>query len=194
MGDVSRIEGLLGPDPTLEERVVGGGPIWEGRIFSVEHLEVELPDGSRGWRELALNSGGAGVVAIRDGCVCLVRQYRIALRRVTLEIPAGKLAPGEAGATCAARELREETGLRAERLVPLVTTVGAPGFTSEHTEVFLAEGLSAGEAEPDPGELVNVAWVPLADVVDAIGRGVIQDAKTVAGVLAALTRDGGLRC
>ncbi len=168
----------------LTERVCTCNEEWQGRIFSVQTLDVELPDGSHGYREVVRHHGGAAVVAVRDGRVCLVRQYRVAQGRMTLEIPAGKLEPGEAGASCAARELMEETGLVAARLEPLLTTLGSPGFTDEHTEVFLATGLSQGPAAPDEGEFVDAVWLLLADVRAAIRCGCIQDAKTVAGVLA----------
>ena len=172
-------------DPALVERVVGTSHEWEGKIFSVEHLRVELSDGSLDWREIVRHNGGAGVVAVRDGCVCLVRQYRVALGCMTLEIPAGKVDPAERRDVCAARELTEETGLVAERLELLTESYGAPGFTNEHTSVYFAHGISQGEARLDEGEFLNVLWVPVDDAVAAIREGLIQDAKTVEGILAA---------
>lgn len=172
-------------DPALREEVVRRERVWEGRIFSVELLEVELSDGSRDGRELVRHHGGAGVVAVRDGSVCLVRQYRVALGRMTLEIPAGKVDPSEPRDVCAARELTEETGLVAERLELLTESYGAPGFTDEHTSVYFAHGLTQGEASPDEGEFLNVVWVPVDDALEAIRAGLIDDAKTVSGILAA---------
>ena len=153
-------------DPVLAEQVVDTERPWEGKIFSVEHLRVELSDGSLDWREIVRHNGGAGVVAVRDGCVCLVRQYRVALGCMTLEIPAGKVDP-------------------AERLELLTESYGAPGFTNEHTSVYFAHGISQGEARLDEGEFLNVLWVPVDDAVAAIREGLIQDAKTVEGILAA---------
>lgn len=172
-------------DPVLAERVVDTKRPWEGKIFSVEHLRVELSDGSLDWREIVRHNGGAGVVAVRDGRVCLVRQYRVALGCMTLEIPAGKVDPAERRDVCAARELTEETGLVAERLELLTESYGAPGFTNEHTSVYFAHGVSQGEARLDEGEFLNVVWVPVGDAVAAIREGLIQDAKTVEGILAA---------
>lgn len=187
--EMAEVLEALAPDQSLLEEVVSVRQVWQGHIFSVDKLEVELSDGSRGMREIVRHNGGAAVVAIRDRRVCLVRQYRVALGRVTLEIPAGKLEYGEDGAGCAARELYEETGLRAETLEPLVTTLGSPGFTNEHTEVFAARGLSQDAAAPDEGEFVDVVWLPVGTVLSAVRAGVIQDAKTVAGVLAMLSED-----
>ena len=169
----------------LYERVVERTRRWTGRIFSVDTLDVELSDGSRGYREIVNHHGGAGVVAVRDGKVCLVRQYRVALGRMTLEIPAGKIDGDETGATCAARELSEETGLTAEELVPLGVCEGAVGFTDEHTEIFLAKGLSQDEDHPDEGEFVNTVWVGFDEALSAVREGRIRDAKTALGLLLA---------
>lgn len=179
------IRAALEPDPALVERVVSAERPWEGRIFSVEQMDVELADGSHGWRDLVRHHGGAGVVAVMDGRVCLVRQWRVALGRMTLEIPAGKVDGDEPRDVCAARELTEETGLVAERLEHLAESYGAPGFTDEHTSVYLAHGLAQGPARPDEGELVNVVWVPLEDALEAMRAGLLDDAKTVTGILAA---------
>lgn len=183
--DVEGLRAALEPDPALMERVVREERPWSGLIFSVELDEVELADGTRSRRDLVRHHGGAGVVAVRDGRVCLVRQWRVALGRMTLEIPAGKVDPGEDRAACAGRELAEETGLLAERLEPLVESYGSPGFTDEHTSVYLARCLSQGEAHPDAGEFVNVVWVDLDAALEAIRLGLLDDAKTVMGILAA---------
>ena len=156
-----------------------------GGSFSVEHLEVELSDGSHDWREVVRHHGGAGVVAVLDGRVCLVRQYRVALGRMTLEIPAGKVDPSEPRDVCAARELTEETGLIAERLELLTESYGAPRLHQRAHLRLLRHGLTQGEASLDEGEFLNVVWVPLEDALAAIRAGLIDDAKTVSGILAA---------
>lgn len=172
-------------DRRLYERIVKRTQQWQGRIFSVDTLEVELFDGSHGYREIVNHRGGAGVVAVIDGRVCLVRQYRVALGRMTLEIPAGKIDGDETGAACAARELSEETGLAAEELVPLGVAEGSPGFTNEHTEIFLAKGLSLKDGHPDEGEYINTVWVGLDEAIAAVRTGKLRDAKTCLGLLLA---------
>ena len=179
MDGLDRIRGLLLPDESLFERPVRTDREWQGRIFAVEHTQVELPDGSLDWREIVRHHGGAGVLVVRDGLMCLVRQWRIALGRMTLEIPAGKVDAGEEPIVCAARELAEETGLVADRLELVAVSNGAPGFTDEHTTVFVARGVRQGEASPDEGELVNVVWLPVDEVLAAIRAGLLEDAKTV---------------
>ena len=174
------------PCDDLEERVLAEHPRWEGSIFRVAQLDVEQPDGTPGVRDIVWHHGGAGVCAIRDGRMCLVRQWRVALGRMTLEIPAGKIDEGEDPAVCAARELEEETGLTAERLEFVASSAGAPGFTNERTRVFMAHGLSAHPAHPDSDEFVDVLWVPIADVVKAVRLGAIKDAKTIIAAYAAL--------
>ena len=99
--------------------------------------------------------------------------------RMTLEIPAGKLEMGEEPASCAARELAEETGLVADELVPLAVSAGSIGFTNEATRVFLARGLHQSEAHPDEGEFDGVVWLPLEDILAGVRAGLIQDSKTI---------------
>lgn len=178
------IERLLEPDEALLERVATCETTFAGRIFSAQVLDVELADGLHASREIVDHHGGAGVVALKDNKVCLVRQYRVALGQITLEIPAGKLEAGEDSCVCAARELEEETGLVADTLELVASAWGSPGFTNECTRVFVARGLHQGQSHPDEGEFVRCVWLPLDDVVAAIRAGLIRDAKTIVGVFA----------
>ena len=189
---LERIVGLLQDDPTLVERVAEREEMWRNGIFAAERWQAVQPDGQLGERDIVLHNGGAGVCVVRDGKMCLVRQYRVALGRMTLEIPAGKLDAGEDPAVCAARELTEETGLVAERLVPIAVSRSAPGFTNEATRIFYAQGLSQHPASPDPDEFVSVVWIPLDEVVAAIRAGLIEDAKTVISAFfaASITNEG----
>ena len=182
--ELDRIRKLLEPEPRLVEERVSSEVPWEGRIFSVEYAEVRDAFGAVEPRELVHHHGGCGVAAFRDGRLCLVRQYRVALGRMTLEIPAGKVDAGEDFAVCAARELAEETGLVADSLEFVASSAGAPGFNDERTRVFFAHGLREGEAHPDADEYVDVLWLPLEDVLAAIKAGLIEDAKTIVAALA----------
>lgn len=188
MGGAERVRSLLESGASLAEPIRASQTRWEGKIFSAVTLDVDLPDGSRGYREIVRHHGGCGVCAVRDGRICLVRQYRVALGRHTLEIPAGKIDGGEEPAACAARELLEETGLVAESLELVAHSAGSPGFTDESTHIYLAHGLEAHPARPDEGEFVDVLWVDLVDVLDAIAQGVITDSKTIIAALVAANR------
>jgi ADP-ribose pyrophosphatase len=188
---VDVIRELLEDDDRFAERIESSQTRWSGRIFSAHTYDVRLPDGTLGYREIVRHHGGAGVCAVREGRVCLVRQYRVALGRMTLEIPAGKLEEGEDPCACAARELLEETGLVASRLELVARSAGSPGFNDEKTRIFLAHGLEAHPAHPDEGEFVDVAWIPVDDVVRAVHEGLIQDSKTIVAVLVAKERGLG---
>ncbi|MCH4054193.1 MAG: NUDIX hydrolase [Atopobiaceae bacterium] len=174
----------LAPDPALVERPLSERAVWHGSFFDVSHVEVELPNGERKPREIVRHPGGAAVLAVRDGSMCLVRQYRVPQGRVTIEIPAGKRDPGETPAQTAARELEEETGLVASSLEFLASTSGIPGFSDEITRVYFARGLSRGAASLDDDEFVKVVWLPVDDVLQAIRADVVTDVKTVVAVLA----------
>ena len=187
---LARIRELLVDDPSLVETVEEREAKWHNAIFAAEKWEVTQPDGVVGERDIVLHNGGAGVCVVREGRMCLVRQYRVALGRMTLEIPAGKLDLGEDPAVCAARELTEETGLVARRLVPIATSSSAPGFTNEKTRIFYACDVSQHPARPDADEFVDVVWVPLDEVVAAVRAGVIEDAKTVVAALFAQGLEG----
>ena len=112
-----------------------------------------------------------------------MRQYRTALGRVTVEIPAGKLAPGEDPLACAERELKEETGFTAQKMAYLTTIATSAGFADELIHIYMATGLKLAESSPDADEFINVDLVDVGELVDAVLDGRIEDAKTVVGAL-----------
>ena len=171
-------------DADLAERPLTEDVAWTGRIFNVDRLRVELPDGRVAIRDVVRHPGAVAVVALtEDGRICLVRQYRTALGRVTVEIPAGKLAPGEDPLECATRELLEETGMSAEKVAFLTTIATSDGFCDELIHIYMATGLTFSRSDPDADEFINVDLVPLEELVDAVLDGRIEDAKTVVGAL-----------
>ena len=171
-------------DASLAEKPLTEDIAWAGRIFNVDRLRVQLPDGRVAIRDVVRHPGAVAVVALTsDGRICLVRQYRTALSRVTVEIPAGKLAPGEDPLECASRELLEETGMSAEKIAFLTTIATSDGFTDELIHVYMATGLTFTRSNPDADEFINVDLVPLEELVDAVLDGRIEDSKTVVGAL-----------
>lgn len=161
--------------------------IFEGRILTLEVEEVELPNGVTVELELVRHRGAAAVVPVsEDGSVTLVRQYRHAARRTwLLEVPAGKLDPGEDPVGCARRELREEVGLAAQRLEPLGWIWTTPGFSDERIWLFLARNLETVPPAPEVDEVLEVVRMPFDEVVRMALEGTLTDGKTICAVLRA---------
>ena len=172
-------------DVGLHERMLSEDQAWKGKFLDVRSARVELPNGRVTGRDIVRHPGAAAVVALTEsGKIVLVRQYRTAIDRVTVEIPAGKLDPGEDPIECARRELHEETGFTATRMRYLTSIATSPGFCDEIIHIYMATGLTFDGANPDDDEFVNVDLVPLGELIDAVLDGKIEDAKTVVGALA----------
>lgn len=174
-------------EQALTETYLNGEVVFPGKIIRVEHWQVQLPNGQQALREVACHPGASAVVALDDeDRLILVRQHRIAVGRLTMEIPAGKLDSAEEDPfLCAQRELSEETGLHAahwEKLICLETT---PGFCNERIHIYLATGLSQGDVHPDEDEFVDTFRMPLSDAIARVMDGSIRDAKTALGILMA---------
>lgn len=177
-------EGFRAPEDGLSEEVLDSRPVWHGAFLTAEDVTVRLPNGKVAQRDVLRHPGAVAVIALTaDGKVVLVHQYRTALEQVTLEIPAGKLDPGEDPQVAAARELVEETGYTAARMAYLGSIAMAPGYSDEVVHLYMAMGLSFVGACPDEDEFVHVDLVDLDDMVDQVLDGKIVDSKTVVGVL-----------
>jgi ADP-ribose pyrophosphatase len=171
-------------------RRVGERPVYEGRIWRVDVVEVEGPDG-RFERDLVRSRGAVGVVPVLfdpEGVasVVLVRQYRAALDHDLLEIPAGlRDVEGEDPEATARRELVEEVGLAASRLELLTVFANSAGMTDARTHVYLATGLRSVPSDRQGPEeaAMEVVQLPLAEAVAMAGDGRIEDAKTIIGLL-----------
>lgn len=171
----------------LNEQVTGSEEIYRGKIVQLRVDRVRLPNGSEAKREIVQHHGAVCIVPVQeDGTVLLVRQFRLAAGKVLLEVPAGTLEPVEAPEACAARELEEETGYRAQELKPLFTAYLAPGYSTELMHGFLATGLMEGNTHTDEDENLELVRVPLTEIEQKVLSGEFQDAKSIAALLTAL--------
>lgn len=153
--------------------------VFDGRVIKVSLDKVLCPNGKESYREVIQHHGGVCILAFVDGNVLLEKQYRYALDRELYELPAGKLEQGEIPYDSAMRELEEETGYKAERLVDYGIINPTCGYSGENIYLFVAEGLRKGNRHLDEDESLEVLQIPLSQVVDMIDNGTITDAKTI---------------
>ena len=169
----------------LEEKTIQTEEIFSGRIIRLQIEEVELPNGKTSKREIIKHPGAVAIIALTDdNKIVMVEQYRKALERIIVEIPAGKLEKGEDPGVCARRELEEETGYICEQMELLVSFYTSPGFADELVHVYIAAGLSKKEdaASLDEDEFLNVEELTLDEAIQYIKEQKIYDAKTVYAV------------
>ena len=174
------------------EKVIRHVNRYEGVIVQVDMEMVKVPNGNITMREVVRHPGGVCVVALDgDGMVAMVRQYRFPIGEHLLELPAGKLEPGEEPLPAAKRELSEETGLEADEWRNLGFIYTSPGFSTERLYLYLATGLHHGAQHLDLNEFLDVEYHSLESLREMVLRGEIADGKTVAGVLktAALAKE-----
>lgn len=171
----------------LRETFVSSKKEFEGKIIKVEQWTVRLPDGRLANREIVKHNGAAAVVPLdKNNMVTLVQQHRVAIDRMTLEVPAGKLdAIDEDPFECAQRELEEETGLVAAKWQKLAHVVTTPGFCTERIAIYLATELTQTAAHADEDEFLNLVKMPLQEAIMMVESGQIEDAKTCLALLLA---------
>ncbi|WP_075982209.1 NUDIX hydrolase [Bacillus massilinigeriensis] len=169
----------------FEEKTMKSEKIFSGNVVSLQVDEVKLPNGKTSKRELIKHPGAVAILAITDeNKIVMVEQYRKALERELVEIPAGKLEKGEEPRICAERELEEETGYECESLEWLISFYTSPGFADEIVHLYLAKGLKQKEnaASPDEDEFVQLIELTLDEALQYVKEQKIYDAKTVLAV------------
>lgn len=172
-------------DAGLVEKFVRSRKVWGGNAVDFRVDTVRLPNGKLATREFMDHPGAVGVVPFLDkDTVVMVRQYRHPVRKVTLELPAGKLDKGERPLPCVRRELAEETGYTARSIKPLIDYWPTPAFANEVLHLYVAEGLRPGRMRTDEDEFLECVTLPFRKAVELVRRGEIQDSKTVVGLLA----------
>jgi ADP-ribose pyrophosphatase len=164
--------------------------VFDSRVFWVSRDRVREPgNDTTVTRDVIRHNGSVVVLAVDtktnpdDPGILLIRQYRHAAGKLLLELPAGRIEPGEKYVPAAKRELIEETGYRAKRWSKLVHYYASPGFLSEAMNIMLAEDLTLGEATPEDDEKIELHMTPLSEVLRMIAEGKIEDGKTLIGVL-----------
>lgn len=160
--------------------------VFNGIVVDIEQMEVLI--GTQGWYtyQIVRHPGGAAVLPLHeDGSVTLIRQLRPAVGEFLLELPAGRLAPGEDPRLAAGRELVEETGLSAAALESLGVVHSSPGVFDEVIHLYLATGLTQGEAKPEDYEEISCVRLPLAEALKMAEEGTITDGKTITALLRA---------
>lgn len=170
----------------FEEKTLHRETIYDGKILKVVVDDVLLPNQQTSKREIVLHNGAVGILAITpDEKMIFVRQYRKALEKTLLEIPAGKIEKGEKEPLAVAkRELEEETDFQAENWTFMYDLIVAPGYSSEKIYLYKATGLTraANPLEQDEDECLELSYLTLEEAKEAIVQGEIQDAKTICAI------------
>jgi ADP-ribose pyrophosphatase len=171
------------PRKDFYEHRMDGTKVYEGRLLHVHRDEVRLPDGKTSVREYIRHPGAVVVLPLLDnGEIILERQHRYPLGRDFIEVPAGKIDPGEGTLACAQRELLEETGYVARDWQYVTTVYPCIGYADERLVYYLAKGLEYRGHQRDADEFLEVFSVPFSDALAMIQRGEICEAKTVTGL------------
>jgi ADP-ribose pyrophosphatase len=168
------------------EEWVNRRTLYEGRVLSLRVGDVRMDDGAVALREVVEHPGGVAVVPVLEDSVILIRQYRIAIGRDILEIPAGKLEGDEDVEHRGRCELEEETGYRAGRMVPAGSIYASVGYSSEVIHLFLAFDLERVGQNLESDECIAIVEVPIGEIEGRIARNELKDAKTIIGLQALL--------
>jgi len=167
----------------LKETCVNSTLVYDGGFIKVHKDSVRLPDGNASSREYISHPGAVAILAIlENGNLLMERQFRYATRQEFVELPAGKIDSGEDILLCAQRELLEETGYLATEWTHLTTSWPCIGYANERIEYFMAVGLTHQGSQLDDGEFLEVFELSLADAVDWVRQGKINDSKTIVGL------------
>jgi ADP-ribose pyrophosphatase len=168
----------------LIEKVLSSQKVYDGKLVKVRADKVTLPNGRTTVREVVEHPGAVAILPLLDADkIVMIRQYRHPAGKILLEIPAGTLKPGERPEECASRELVEETGFKAGRLVKMFHCFLAAGYSSELIHVYLATKLTKMAGKLDSDEFIQVQILGLSEALGKVERGEIEDAKAIAAIL-----------
>jgi ADP-ribose pyrophosphatase len=177
--------------PQEESVPIEAREIHRGRVITVREERARFPDGTTGLLDVVHHPGASAVIPFlsdpggTDPTILLIKQFRHAAGKWLLEVPAGRLDAGESPEDCARRELREETGCTAQDVVRLTSIFTTPGFSNEVIHLFMATGLTKGDAKREADEFIEPVPMGMSEALAKIEGGSIQDAKTIIAILCA---------
>jgi ADP-ribose pyrophosphatase len=187
MNKAAETKTLRKQKPAKRARVLSSKPVYRGPLFRVTTDQVLEPSGIRVRRDVVRHSGSVVILAIDENSasprILLEKQYRHAAGKFLYELPAGRVDKGENEFQAAKRELLEETGYSAKSWKRILRFWASPGFVAEAMSLYLARHLKPGRAQPEDDEVIEMKLVPLKKAVAMVMTGIIQDAKTIVGVL-----------
>jgi ADP-ribose pyrophosphatase len=179
MGSHAEKQAALEVAATIQSQI-----IHHGKFISLRRDEINFPDGEHKTWDVILHPGGAAIVPItKEGHLILVEQWRRAIGRITLEIPAGLIDPGESPEIAAQRELQEETGRKAGKITYLGAYYSSPGVFTEKVSLFVARDLEISHLQGEDTDEIDIRIVPIKEALSLIEDGTICDAKTALGIL-----------
>jgi len=170
------------PDKGLRETLISSERVFDGGFLHINRDRVELPDGATTEREYIVHPGAVMLIPLLDdGRLVMERQWRYPLKRAFVEFPAGKIDAGEAPLATARRELIEETGYEAASLDFVASINNAISYSTEHIEIYLARGLTAGQRQLDQGEFLDILLIEPEQLLGWVRDGTVTDVKTIIG-------------
>lgn len=170
----------------FEEKTIKQQKLFSGKILNLRKDEIVLPNGKTAFREVVEHSGGSCVLCEKDDKILLVKQFRYPYKQELLELPAGKLNPNETPEQTAIRELEEECGVKAGRVIKMFDVYPSPAYTDEIIRIFKAEDISKTEKHLDQDEFLCSVWVDKKRLKTMIENGEIKDGKTLIALLSVL--------
>ncbi|WP_263381591.1 NUDIX hydrolase [Granulicella arctica] len=176
------------PKSSLKAKLVSSKLAYKGKVFNVYTDTVIEPGGNKNVRDVIRHNGSVVILAVddsknpKDPDVILERQYRHAAGQFLIELPAGRIEPGEKPLAAAKREMIEETGFRAKRWTLLTKYFASPGFLGEWMQIYLARDIREGTATPEPDEHIEIHRIPLSEAMRLVASNQIHDGKTIIGL------------
>lgn len=167
----------------FKEKTVKEEYLYKGKILNLRKDQITLPNGNGAIREVVEHSGGSAILCVRDNKVLLVKQFRYPYKEELYEIPAGKLNKGEDAKECAIRELEEEGGVRAGKVIKMFDVYPSPGYTDEIIRIYQAFDLVDSKMHLDEDEFLSGEWIELERAKEMIENGEIKDGKTLIALL-----------